>query len=102
MRSDPLATALSDQMNGLNTRENATVGGTVTSAVGSALQNAMLLGASSPKIMCRAVIRPNASAAEIVCCAAGREVVGRPSSSGSISVATNGSQIHPQPRLAMG
>src|SRR2546425_4251932 len=101
MRSDALATALSDQMNGLNTRENAAVGGTVTRAVGSALHNAMLLGASSPKMICRAVIRPKASAAEIVCCAAGRKVVGRSPSSGSISVATNGSPIHPRPRLAM-
>src|SRR5438876_11650969 len=100
MRSDLLATVLSSQMNGLNTRAKAAVGGTVTRAAGSALHRATLLGTSSPKMMCRLVIRPNASAAERVWCAAGCQPVGIPASRGPPSVATNGSQIHTGPRLA--
>ena len=72
-----------------------------TRAVDSGLHNATLLGASSPTMMCRAVIRTKASVPATAKAVASRRATGSAATSGSSSRATAGSPIHPSPRLAI-
>ena len=91
----------SSVMNGQKVRMNRRVGVATSSAVPSGFCRATVLGASSPKTMCSAVMKANAIATAAECDPACAQGAGTPCSVGSISRAMAGSPIQPRPRLAM-
>jgi hypothetical protein len=100
-RRDPLATVFNVQMTGRKRRESATVGGKTNMAVDSAFHKAILLGASSPNVMCKIVMRAYASVADTVWRATDRQPVGRSETRGSMTAVRVGVPIHPRARLAI-
>ena len=77
------------------------VGLTTQSAVASGRSRAIVLGASSPSTMWRAVMMAKAMATAMLCAVAIAIGAGSHTSAGSTMDASAGSPIHPSPMLDM-